>query len=96
MRVHFPQYDYDDMVRSQYELLTQGMDVSHLRLILGTSMGCMHSWVWGENYPDFTDAMMPQKELSWRIWKPGTVMEKCGNYVTLLESGAGDGNRTRI
>jgi homoserine O-acetyltransferase/O-succinyltransferase len=56
---HFPQYDYDDMVRSQHELLEKGLGVSHLRLILGTSMGCMHSWVWGESYPDFMDALMP-------------------------------------
>jgi len=59
MRAHFPQYDYDDMVRSQHELLEKGLGVNHLRLILGTSMGCMHSWVWGESYPDFMDAMMP-------------------------------------
>ncbi len=59
MRAHFPQYDYDDMVLAQYDLLTQGLGVNHLRLILGTSMGCMHSWVWGETYPDFMDAMMP-------------------------------------
>ena len=59
MRAHFPQYEYDDMVRAQYELLTQGMGVNHLQLILGTSMGCMHSWIWGETYPDFMDALMP-------------------------------------
>ena len=59
MRAHFPQYDYDDMVHAQYDLLTQGLMVNHLRLILGTSMGCMHSWVWGETYPDFMDALMP-------------------------------------
>ncbi len=59
MHAHFPQYDYDDMVRSQHELLERGLGVNHLRLILGTSMGCMHSWVWGETYPDFTDALMP-------------------------------------
>jgi len=59
MRAHFPQYDYDDMVRSQHELLEAGLGVNHLRLILGTSMGCMHSWVWGETYPDFMDALMP-------------------------------------
>jgi homoserine O-acetyltransferase/O-succinyltransferase len=59
MRMHFPQYDYDDLVLSQYELLTEGLGVNHLRLILGTSMGCMHSWIWGETYPDFMDAMMP-------------------------------------
>ncbi len=59
MGAHFPQYDYDDMVRSQHELLEKGLAVDHLRLILGTSMGCMHSWVWGETYPDFMDALMP-------------------------------------
>lgn len=59
MHGHFPQYDYDDMVRSQHELLEKGLSVNHLRLILGTSMGCMHSWVWGESYPDFMDALMP-------------------------------------
>ncbi len=59
MRAHFPQYDYDDMAASQHELLEKGLGVNHLRLILGTSMGCMHSWVWGETYPDFMDALMP-------------------------------------
>ena len=59
MRMRFPHYDYDDMVRLQHDLLTGGLKVNHLRLILGTSMGCMHSWVWGERYPDFMDALMP-------------------------------------
>ena len=59
MHARFPQYDYDDMVAAQYALLTQGLGVNHLRLILGTSMGCMHSFVWGETYPDFMDALMP-------------------------------------
>jgi homoserine O-acetyltransferase len=59
MHAHFPQYDYDDMVASQHELLEKGLGVNHLRLILGASMGCMHSWVWGESYPDFMDALMP-------------------------------------
>jgi homoserine O-acetyltransferase/O-succinyltransferase len=59
MRAHFPQYDYDDMVAAQHELLEKGLGVNHLRLVMGTSMGCMHSWVWGETYPDFMDALMP-------------------------------------
>jgi homoserine O-acetyltransferase/O-succinyltransferase len=59
MHAHFPQYEYDDMILAQHELLTKGLGVNHLRLILGTSMGCMHSWVWGETYPDFMDALMP-------------------------------------
>src|SRR5712672_1985517 len=59
LRAHFPQYDYDDMVALQHQLLTDRLKVNHLRLILGTSMGCMHSFVWGETYPDFMDALMP-------------------------------------
>ena len=59
LHAHFPQYDYDDMVAAQHELLEKGLGVKHLRLILGTSMGCMHSWVWGETYPDFMDGLMP-------------------------------------
>jgi homoserine O-acetyltransferase/O-succinyltransferase len=56
---HFPQYDYDDMVAAHHRLLTEGLGVNHLRLVMGTSMGCMHSFVWGETYPDFMDALMP-------------------------------------
>jgi len=55
----FPQYDYDDMVAAQHRLLTEGLSVNHLRLVMGTSMGCMHSFVWGETYSDFMDALMP-------------------------------------
>ena len=53
LRMHFPQYDYDDMVASQHTMLVDGLHVDHLRLILGTSMGCMQSFVWGETYPRF-------------------------------------------
>ncbi len=59
LRMRFPKYDYDDMVRAQHQTLLQGLHVDHLRLILGTSMGCMQSFVWGETYPGFTDALMP-------------------------------------
>jgi len=59
MHAHFPQYDYDDMVAAQHELLEKGLGVNHLRLVLGTSMGCMHAWVWGETFTDFSDALMP-------------------------------------
>jgi homoserine O-acetyltransferase/O-succinyltransferase len=59
LRMKFPRYDYDDMVRSQHQMLLEGMGVDHLRLILGTSMGCMQSFVWGETYPGFADALMP-------------------------------------
>ena len=59
LHAKFPHYDYDDMVAAQHEMLTKGLNVDHLRLIMGTSMGCMHAFVWGESYPDFTSAMMP-------------------------------------
>jgi len=59
LHAHFPQYDYDDMVAAQHRLLTEGLGVNHLRLVMGTSMGCMHSFVWGETYSDFMDSMMP-------------------------------------
>ncbi|MEY2927221.1 MAG: hypothetical protein RL367_1698 [Pseudomonadota bacterium] len=53
MRMAFPHYDYDDMVTGQYRMLTQGLGIKHLQLILGTSMGCMHGFVWGESHPGF-------------------------------------------
>ena len=58
LHAHFPAYDYDDMVRSQRVMLDD-MKIDHLRLILGTSMGCMQSFVWGETYPGFMDALAP-------------------------------------
>ena len=59
LRTKFPKYTYDDMVDAQHELLTKGLGVNHLRLVMGTSMGCMHSWVWGERYPNFVDGLVP-------------------------------------
>ena len=59
MRMHFPKYDYDDMVEAQYRMLTEGLGIHHMRLIMGTSMGCMHSFTWGETHPDFMSALMP-------------------------------------
>jgi homoserine O-acetyltransferase len=53
LRMRFPRYDYDDMVEAQYRLLREGLGISRMRLIMGTSMGCMHSFVWGEMHPDF-------------------------------------------
>jgi homoserine O-acetyltransferase len=59
LRAHFPQYSYQDMVAAQYALVTKGLEVNHLRLVMGTSMGCMHTFMWAETYPDFMDALMP-------------------------------------
>jgi len=59
LHAHFPRYDYQDMVAAQYAAVTLGLQVDHLRLVLGTSMGCMHTWMWGEIHADFVDALMP-------------------------------------
>jgi homoserine O-acetyltransferase len=59
LRMRFPKYTYDDMVDAQHRLLTEGLGVGHLRLIMGTSMGCMHAWVWGVRYPGFADGLVP-------------------------------------
>ncbi|HEX6661751.1 MAG TPA: alpha/beta fold hydrolase, partial [Sphingomicrobium sp.] len=59
LRMRFPKYDYDDMVEAQHRMLVEGLGIKHMRLIMGTSMGCMHSFVWGETYPTFASALMP-------------------------------------
>lgn len=59
LRMKFPHYTYNDMVRSQHDMLLNGLHVDHLRLILGTSMGCMQSFVWGETYSSFADGLVP-------------------------------------
>src|SRR5256885_5025933 len=63
LHARFPHYTYDDMVRAHYRLLTERLGVNHLRLVMGTSMGGMQTWVWGETYPDFMDALMPLASL---------------------------------
>jgi homoserine O-acetyltransferase len=59
LHARFPKYTYDDMVRAQHAMLVDGLKVNHLRLVLGTSMGAMQCWVWGEMYPDFVDGLVP-------------------------------------
>ncbi|MDX6384349.1 MAG: homoserine O-acetyltransferase/O-succinyltransferase, partial [Blastocatellia bacterium] len=63
LHARFPHYTYDDMVAAQHELLTKKLGVNHLRLVMGTSMGGMQAWVWGETYPEFMDALMPLASL---------------------------------
>ncbi|HMH87998.1 MAG TPA: alpha/beta fold hydrolase [Steroidobacteraceae bacterium] len=79
LRARFPQYSYQDMVAAQYALVTKGLEVNHLRLVMGTSMGCMHTFMWAEAYPDFMDALMPLACLPVqiagrnRVWRELTV-----------------------
>ena len=67
LHARFPHYGYLDMVEAQYRLLTDGLHMNHLRLVLGTSMGGMHTWLWGELHPDFMDALMPLASLPTQI-----------------------------
>jgi homoserine O-acetyltransferase len=67
MHAKFPRYGYLDMVQAQYRLLTEGLGVDHARLVMGTSMGGMHTWLWGELHPDFMDALMPLASLPAQI-----------------------------
>jgi homoserine O-acetyltransferase/O-succinyltransferase len=64
---HFPHYGYNDMVQAQFLLLTQGLNVNHARLVIGTSMGGMHTWLWGEQHPQFMDALMPLASLPTQV-----------------------------
>ena len=95
LRTKFPRYDYADMVDAQYRLLKEGLGVSHLRLVIGNSMGGMHTWLWGEKYPDFMDALAPMAAqptaMSSRNWMMRRLITdtirndpdwKDGNYTT--------------
>src|ERR1700722_15556783 len=79
LHARFPRYGYRDMVAADYRLLTEGLKVNHLRLVMGTSMGGMHTWLWGELYPDFMDALLPLASLPTqisgrnRIWRRAII-----------------------
>ena len=67
LHARFPRFGYTDMVQAQYLLLTQGLKVNHARLVMGTSMGGMHTWLWGEQHAQFMDALMPLASLPTQI-----------------------------
>jgi homoserine O-acetyltransferase len=72
LRAKFPRYNYDDMVEAQYRLVKEGLGIRHLRLVIGNSMGGMHTWLWGVKYPDYMDALVPMasqpSEMASRNW----------------------------
>jgi homoserine O-acetyltransferase/O-succinyltransferase len=76
LHARFPKYTYDDMVRAQHAMLVEGLNVNHLRLVMGTSMGAMHCWVWGETYPDFADGLVPLASAPVQIAGRNRVMRK--------------------
>lgn len=67
LHARFPHYGYTDMVTAEFRLLTDGLGINHARLIMGTSMGGMHTWVWGEEHPEFMDALMPLASLPTQV-----------------------------
>jgi homoserine O-acetyltransferase len=95
LRTKFPKYNYDDMVDAQYRLVAEGLGIKHLRLVLGNSMGGMHTWIWGAKHPRFMDALVPMAsqptEMSSRNWMMRRLIVdsirndpewKGGNYET--------------
>ncbi|WP_189485439.1 alpha/beta fold hydrolase [Asticcacaulis endophyticus] len=95
LRMAFPKYDYDDMVEAQRQMLKSALKIDHLRLIFGTSMGCMHIFVWAEAHPDFADALMPMacqpveiagRNRMWRVAAMDAIRAdpvwQGGNYTT--------------
>ncbi len=72
LRAKFPRYNYDDMVEAQYRLIKEGLGIRHLRLVIGNSMGGMHTWYWGVKFPDYMDALVPMasqpSEMASRNW----------------------------
>ena len=75
-RAKFPRYTFDDMVAAQRRLLVEGLKIDHLRLVIGTSMGGMHAWVWGEKFPDFMDGLVPLASVPTRIAGRNRILRK--------------------
>jgi len=95
LRTKFPQYNYSDMVDAQYRLISEGLGIQHVRLIIGNSMGGMNTWLWGEKYPQYMDALVPMASqptaMASRNWMLRRIMLESirrdpeynnGNYTT--------------
>jgi len=95
LKAQFPRYNYDDMVAAQHRLVTEGLGIRHLRLVIGNSMGGMHTWLWGTKYPDAMDALVPMAaqptEMASRNWMLRKLLVETirqdpeyqgGNYTT--------------
>ena len=94
LHMKFPHYTYDDMVLAQYRLITEKLGVNHLRLVMGTSMGGMHTWIWGETYPDFMDALMPLASFPVEIAGRNRMIRQMIVQAITHDPGWQDGNYT--
>jgi homoserine O-acetyltransferase/O-succinyltransferase len=78
MKTAFPKYNYEDMVDAQYRLVKEGLGITHLRLVIGNSMGGMHAWIWGVKYPQAMDVVVPMAsqptEMAARNWMLRRIM----------------------
>jgi homoserine O-acetyltransferase len=89
MRAGFPRYGYGDMVTAQYRLVTEGLGVNHLLLVMGTSMGGMHTWMWGIRYPDFMDGLVPLASVPTQIAGRNRMMRRMIGDAIRADSAAG-------
>ncbi len=83
LHMRFPKYTYDDMVLAYYKLLAEHLGINHLRLVMGTSMGGMHTWMFGYMYPDYVDALLPLASLPVQIAGRNRIMRKMA--IDLIE-----------
>jgi homoserine O-acetyltransferase/O-succinyltransferase len=81
LHMRFPNYTYDDMVKAEYNLITEHLGINHLRLVTGTSMGAMHTWMWGYMYPAMMDALMPLASLPVSISGRNRMMREMAIYL---------------
>jgi homoserine O-acetyltransferase len=94
LRMKFPKYTYDDMVVANYRLLTEKLGVQHLRLVMGTSMGGMETWVWGYKYPEFMDALLPLASLPVEIAGRNRMLRKMAIDLIEMDPAWQGGNYT--
>jgi homoserine O-acetyltransferase/O-succinyltransferase len=94
LKAKFPHYDYGDMIQAQYRMLTEGLHVTHLRLIIGNSMGGMETWVWGETYPGFMDALVPMASQPTAMAARNWMMRKMAIESIRQDPAYMDGNYT--
>ena len=94
LKMRFPHYRYADMVRAAYRQVTEGLGVTHLRLVMGASMGGMQTWMWAGMYPDFMDAAMPMASQPARISGRNWISRYVAMQAILHDPGWMDGNYT--
>jgi homoserine O-acetyltransferase len=92
LRARFPRYGYADMLTAQYRLLTEGLRVNHLLLVMGTSMGGMHTWMWGARYPDFMDGLVPLASVPTQIAGRNRMMRRMISDAIRRDPDWRDGN----